>query len=136
LFEGKAFLALKGSAPQLLILFLGKRSFDRLGKKQNKKYVCSNSDSIFFTYVEARPKYGFSKPRFTRAIDDLLAKGFIEVKHPGGAYKRDKTRYALSVNWTFWNSGTVFNRRKVDIVERGYRKPNGNTGAPLDDVAE
>jgi hypothetical protein len=135
MFESRAFLALRGSAPQLLILFLGRRSFDRVGKKQNKKYECTNSDSISFTYIEAQKKYGFSKHTFRRAIDDLLAKGFIEVKHSGGAYKRDKSLYALSVKWTFWNPGTVFECRKRDPVQRGFRRPIRNADEGLQNVA-
>jgi len=70
MFESRAFLALQGSAPQLLILFLGKRIFDRVGKKDSKKMVCINCDSITFTYIEAQKKYGFTKQRFLRAIDE------------------------------------------------------------------
>jgi hypothetical protein len=136
MYESRAFLALQGSAAQLLILFLGKRTFDRVGKKHNKKYECVNSDSIPFTYVEAQKKYGFTKPRFMRAIDDLLAKGFIEIKHAGGAYKRDKTLYALSVKWTFWNPGTVFERRPVDSVQRGFRRPKHNAGGDVPSAAK
>jgi hypothetical protein len=134
--ESIAFLALQGSAPQLLILFLRKRSFDRVGKKHNKKYECVNWDSISFTYVEAEKKYGFTKPRFMRGIDDLLAKGFIEIKHAGGAYKRDKTVYALSSKWTFWHPGTVFERRKADSVQRGFRRPKRNAEGHVANVTK
>jgi hypothetical protein len=135
MFESRAFLALQGSALQVLVLFLGKRIFERVGKKPSKKRVCVNCDSITFTYIEAHKKYGFTKQRFLRAIDDLLAKGFIEVKHQGGGYKQDKSIYALSVKWTFWNSGTVFEQRKRDPVQRGFLKPKRNTGDGLQGVA-
>jgi hypothetical protein len=123
MFQSKAFLSLQGSAAQLLILFLGKRNFDQIGKKRSKKYVCVNSESITFTYIEAEKKFGFTKPRFLRAIDELLEKGFIEIKYQGGGYKRDKTVYALSTRWTFWTPGTVCQRRQKDPVSRGFRRP-------------
>jgi hypothetical protein len=123
MFESRPFLALKGGAPQLLVLFLGRRIFERVGKKESKKRQCVNCDAIVFTYIEAFKKYGFTKQRFLRAIDELLAKGFIEINHQGGGYKQDKSIYALSVRWTFWNPGTVFERREKDPVKRGFRKP-------------
>jgi|WetSurMetagenome_2_1015567.scaffolds.fasta_scaffold779666_2 hypothetical protein len=135
MFESRAFLALQGSALQVLVLFLGKRIFERVGKKESKKKVCVNCDSITFTYIEAHKKYGFTKQRFLRAIDDLLAKGFIEVKHQGGGYKQDKSIYALSVKWTFWNPGTVFEQRKRDPVQRGFLRPKRNIADGLQDVA-
>jgi hypothetical protein len=128
LFESRAFLSLQGSAPQLLILFLAKRSFDRVGKKGSKEYQCVNSESITFTYVEAEKKHGFTKPRFLRAIDELLAKGFIEVKHQGGGYQQDKTIFALSTRWQFWSPGTIFEKRKMDPAQRGFRKPKQREG--------
>ena len=136
MFESRPFLALQGSATQLLVLFLGKRIFERAGKKESKKRNCVNCDSITFTYMEADKKYGFTKQRFLRAIDDLLAKGFIEIKHQGGGYKQDKSIYALSVKWTFWNPGTVFERRAKDPVQRGFRKPKPRIEEQAANVAE
>jgi hypothetical protein len=126
MFESRAFLSLQGSAPQLLVLFLGKRNFDRIEERGNVKYMCMNPDSICFTYAEAKEKYGFTKTRFLRGIDELLAKGFTEVKHQGGGYKRDKSIFALSPRWEFWVPGTVFEKRKKDPVSRGFRHPNRN----------
>ncbi len=123
LFESEAFISLTGVAPQLLILILSKRRIENHGRKGKEKKVCVNCDSIYFTYIEAKKKYRISKPRFTRAIDDLLEKGFINIKHQGGNYKQDKTIYALSDTWLIWKPGMVFEQRKIDPVKRGYRKP-------------
>ena len=43
LFESPAFLALRGFAPQLLILILGKRWFDKVGEK-GKETVCKGTE--------------------------------------------------------------------------------------------
>jgi hypothetical protein len=122
MFGAKAFIALKGVAPQLLILILGKRSFESVDGKK----TCMNSDNLFFTYIEAKKKYEITQPRFTRAIDDLLAKGFITIKHRGGAYKQDKTRYGLSENWRWWHLGAVHEERCTDNCQRGFRKPTNS----------
>jgi hypothetical protein len=124
MFESRAFLSLKGFAPQLLILFLGKRQFQKYGRKGKEKKICINCDSLTFTYVEARKKYDVTKSRFSRAIDELLAKGFITIVHRGGGFKQDKSIYALTDNWGLWHPGVVFKTRKKETVQRGFCKPN------------
>jgi len=121
--ESKAFIALQGFAPQLLILFLAKRDIRNLGKTGKQKRVCVNCDSLHFTYIEAKKKYGVSKPRFTRAIEDLLRKGFITIIHQGGGYKQDKTVYGLSDSWCIWIPGTAMEVRPKSKIKRGYCEP-------------
>jgi hypothetical protein len=131
LFNSKAFWALKGAAPQLLIRFLGKRNrskeVDRKGQKNNQ---WTNLDSLTMTYAElmslwtepySKKKIGLTQPRITRAIDELLAKGFLEIKNPGGAYQQDKAVYALIDKWRIWHPGTIFSKRKFD-AHRGYQR--------------
>jgi hypothetical protein len=72
------------------------------------------------TYIELREKYGVTEPRATRAFDDLLAKGFIEYQHHGGAYKRDKSVFSLSEKWCHWTPDTVISKREHD-VKRGFQ---------------
>jgi hypothetical protein len=124
LFESKAFLSLSGIAPQVLIIFLGKRWFEKVGRKGKEKWICNNCDDLIFTYIEAEKKYGITKSRFSRAIKDLLEKGFISMKHKGGGYQKDKSVYAISDNWRLWEPGIVFEKRVKESVQRGFCKPN------------
>jgi hypothetical protein len=78
LWESKAYCSLKGFAPQLLLFFFGKRQFQTHGRTGKQTRICVNCDKINLTYVEMK-KYGISQPRLTRAIDQLLEKGFISV---------------------------------------------------------
>ena len=121
--ESQAYNALKGWASQLLTHFLRKRWFDNMKVGKKEKKVCTNCDSIPFTQIEANRKYGITQPRFNRAIDQLLAKGFISIKHQGGACQGDKSIYALVDIWQLWRPGAVFEVREQDPVERGFRKP-------------
>ena len=123
LFQSKAFLELRGFAPQLLILILGKRSIETISNGNRKERICVNENSLTFTYLEAQKKYSISKPRLTRAFDELLAKGFLKIQHQGGAYKQDKTIYGLAYEWALWSKGIVFSKREKDCIARGYRKP-------------
>ncbi len=124
LFESKAFLALGGVAPQVLVLFLGKRWFEKVGRIGKQKWVCTNCSELVFTYIEARKEYGITKSRFSRAIDALLANGFITVEHKGGGYQQDKSVYALSNQWRLWRPGNVIEERKKESVQRGFCRPN------------
>jgi hypothetical protein len=126
-FESKAFLSLRGFAPQLLILMLSKRQFTKYKMKSGKeKRICTNCDSLNFTYTEAQ-KYGKNKykitiPRLKRAFNDLLEKGFIRIIHQGGAYKQDKSIYGLSDEWVFWQPGANFNNKRNSDIKRGFQK--------------
>jgi len=123
MFESKAYLSLRGFAPQLLVLFLSKRQFKNHGRKGKEKKICVNCDSLRFTFIEAKKKFGITISRFIRAIDELLAKGFITIIHQGGGYKQDQSIYALSDKWMLWQPNIVFETRKKESVQRGFCKP-------------
>lgn len=118
LFESSAFLALRGVAPQMLIYFLGARIF----KKQNKRSktrICQNEDNLTVSYIELK-KLGITQPRATRGFDELLAKGFITIKHHGGGFQKDQNVYALSNQWLLWRKGKVIEKRPK-CLKRGFQ---------------
>ena len=95
----------------------------RIKHGKREKWICTNGDDLIFTYVEAEKEYGITKSRFSRAIGELLAKGFVSIAHRGGGYKQDKSIYALSDNWMNWRHGIVFETREKVKVQRGFCKP-------------
>jgi DNA-binding transcriptional ArsR family regulator len=121
--ESEAYLSLNGFAPQLLTLILLKRQFENHGRKGKQKRICVNCGKLNITYSEFYNKYGVTQPRMTRAIDQLLEKGFLSIVYPGGTYRQDKAVYALSDNWIIWKPGMVFETRKKEVIERGFCKP-------------
>ncbi|MBW2132007.1 MAG: hypothetical protein JRG88_05650 [Deltaproteobacteria bacterium] len=132
LFRSKAFFALSGAAAQILINFLGKRIIKNIsGKKKQNEKVCTNCDELTFTYIEAQKNFGITKARFTRAIDELLAKGFVTINHHGGTYRHDKTVYGLVDRWRLWTPGKVFEKRPKESVQRGYCNPKRRTKTKL-----
>lgn len=120
IYRSKAFLSLRGCAAQVLVIFLSKRKLVKTGRTGKEKWVCENCNDLTFSYIEAWKRYRISKPRFTRAVDDLLAKGFFHIVHQGGSYQKDKTVYALVEDWRSWEPGTVF-RKRVQDAHRGYQ---------------
>jgi hypothetical protein len=127
LYQSEAFNSLGGVVIRVLIAFLDKRmrekpsqARDKKGTKRKPKFI--NLDNITLTYGELEKKYRIKSQSATRAFDKLLAKGFIEIRHQGGAYKHDKTVYALVDNWMLWRKGSPpFSVRQKDPVHRGYQ---------------
>ena len=100
LYQSKAFMSLKAFSVKLLILFFDKRmresrtqAKDKKGIKRVPKFI--NLDNIAMPYAEIEKKYGIKRQTITRAIDDLLAKGFIEIRHHGGCCQHDKTIWSI-----------------------------------------
>ena len=113
LFRSKSFLSLRGFAPQLLVLILGKRDMQYISDRKGKKghHQCVNCDRLTITYLELK-QLGVTQPRATRARDELLAKGFVEIVNPGGAYQKDKTTFQVIDLWRLWVPGKVLKRAK------------------------
>lgn len=124
MYTSKAFLSLCATSVKMLILFLGKRRLafpkDRKGNKGSM--VCENCNELTMTYKELENSpFCFTRPRITRAFDELLAKGFLRIVDPGGAYRKHKAVYALSDLWEQWTPGKKpFNRRLRD-AKRGFQ---------------
>ncbi|MDY0045208.1 MAG: hypothetical protein RBS82_11180 [Syntrophales bacterium] len=117
----KAYWALNSTAKGLLLVFLLKRDMD-------KQHNVLNRRSITVTYLELENLFGkringksdgIPRSNIARAINDLLAKGFIEIIHRGGGYQKDKTVYGLTVDWQWWVPGQVV--RKKDPGKRASR---------------
>lgn len=97
----KAYRELTGTGAKVLLVFLLKKPMEKINKKWVPK---EEGGEIRFTYREAERKHGISRPRFTRALDDLIDKGFIDLNYQGGGMQGDQSLYRLSEMWR--NYGT------------------------------
>ena len=121
-------LGQKGTSPktstvsaQVLMLFLGKRQFATAKDKKGQKVKQRTDENRFhLTYAELS-SLGIAAGQATRAIDELLAKGFIEILHPGGAFEKDKAIYGLSDDFRSWRPGTPPIRTRQRDIRRGYQ---------------
>jgi len=77
-------------------------------------------DKITMPYTKLQAVYGIPRQSIPRALDELLAKGFVEIKHAGGAGEHDMTVYALIEDYLRWTKGKVFRQRQRD-VHRGWQ---------------
>ena len=112
----KAFTSLSGGSKQVLLMFLLKRDM-------TKQHVCSNCDSLTMTYLELENMHGegdgMARGTITYSIEQLLARGFIQVVRQGGGYQQDKSVYGLTEDWRFWVPGSVI-RTKNKGRSAGY----------------
>lgn len=106
LIKSKAFRSLNSIAIIVYLDFrmkcMGKHSSLRPGRK--KEFLILNNGKIEYCYSEAEKK-GITRPRFKRALKELVEKGFIDISHSGmGGAKGDKSRYTISARWKNWGT--------------------------------
>jgi hypothetical protein len=125
IYRSKAFQALSKNARMVLLAMLDARQVNPTYKKAAKqghradRYV--DLDKIKMPYTTLHKDFGMPVQSIPRAIDDLLAKGFIEIKHAGGAGEHDMSVYALIEDYLQWTDDKVFRQRKRDGIRRGYQ---------------
>jgi hypothetical protein len=119
----RAFLNLTGVASQVYLLFLRRRRLEKLGRKGKEKWVISNNGEIVFPYAEAENKFGITRPRFQRAIDQLVEHGFIDIVHSGGGMVKDISKYAISERWIKYGTNNFIHKhREKDTRGLGFKK--------------
>ena len=113
LLRSPVFRSLRVSSMLVYLDFLGKRKMQKANRKAGKSgWVIINNGEIEYTYSEAEAK-GITRPRFMRALDELIAKGFIDVAHSGtGGVKGDKSLYAFSERWRKYGTDEFVERSR------------------------
>lgn len=97
----------------------------KLGRQGKKSWAIKNNGEIVFPYSVAQKKYGISRTQFSRALDQLIKYGLIDINHHGGGMLKDCTTYFISDSWK--NYGTdkfVEKSRKKDIRKLGFTAEN------------
>lgn len=112
LYQSDAFLSLNKNAMKILIALLDNRKREtqsqaktKKGNKRKPKFI--NLDRLVIPYGTLEKVYQINRSSIPRAIDELLAKGFIKISYHGGACKHDLNKYSLSDNYLFWTSHTA-----------------------------
>ena len=99
----KAFLDLKTAAScQVYLIFLSKCRVEKVQTRpmsREKEWQVTNNGEIQFTYIEAESYYGISAGKFTRAIDENIRVGLIDIAKTGLGLHKDVTLYAISDRW-------------------------------------
>ena len=107
--------------------FLSKSIFKK--DRKNKVWQISNNGELIYTYQEAEEN-GFSSTQFRNAIDELQAKGLIDIYHQGHGGRKPKdgegdfTTYWLDDRWMEYGTDDFRPprkpRRKEEKQNRGW----------------
>jgi hypothetical protein len=143
--KSSVFQSLSGTSKTVLMLFLYRRQYSKLGRKGKGPWVLTNNGEIIFTYQEALTKWGITKSRFARALDELIEKGFININHLGGGMVKDTSTYFISERWKDYGTAQFIKKsrpkdtRGLGITKENWeertgkkRKPSSNQGNSID----
>jgi hypothetical protein len=129
LVKSKAFADLRTPAAyRVLLLFFTKRQMEKRRRPGTREtyYNIFNNGELEFRYSEAE-RHGISAKQFTRAIDDLVRVGFIDITHSGYGLHRDRTLYALSERWRkFGTDGFQARLRQKRTQQLGFQRANSH----------
>ena len=87
---------------RVFFIFLSKCRWEKVQTRPGRsetEWAITNNGEIQFTYAEAEEKYGISGGSFTRAIDDLIRVGLIDITRSGLGLKKEVSLYAISNRW-------------------------------------
>jgi len=127
LVKSRAWLSLRGMAPQVYLIFRTKCQVTKPpGKRGKRDWIISNNGEIVFTYDEAQRKHGISRGQFKRAIDGLVAKGFIDIEATGMGVHKVTTYYAMSERWRDYGTARFRSKKRPipTIPNPGFKKGN------------
>ena len=124
----EAFRSLKTAAAcQVFMIFLYKCQMKPIegSAKRKKEYYIANNGEIQFSYKDALEKWGISNGRFTKAIDELVRVGLIDITKSGFGLKKDVSLYAISDRWEkFGTDEFVAKERQKRKQNLGFTKGN------------
>ncbi|MCX5671208.1 MAG: hypothetical protein NTU94_07825 [Planctomycetota bacterium] len=66
---------------------------------RGERFRTINNGKLIFTYREAWKGFGLTRRIFLHALDQLIARGFIDVAKTGGGMLGDCSLYGLSERW-------------------------------------
>jgi len=89
-------------------------------QKEKPKFIVENKDKIELLYTTfTKPPFCMCRQTITRAIDSLLAHGFVKVVEQGGMCKGHKTIFGYADEWVEWKAGEVLFIR-MPFFARGF----------------
>jgi len=102
--RSKAFVELTGAAKQILLELRMRLKLDnykpgKYSRRKNQQFFAGNNGKLVFRYSDIHKMFGYSTATISKAIDRLVANGFIEIAELGCGVKRQSHKIALIKNW-------------------------------------
>ncbi|MHC4463582.1 MAG: hypothetical protein ACYS30_19450 [Planctomycetota bacterium] len=129
--RSKAFVELTGAAKQILLELRMRLTLEcykpsrPYGKRGDvKSFYAKNNGKLRFTYKQAQKMFEYSSSTISKAIDQLVEKGWIEIVELGCGVQRRSHKFALIKNWEQYDTPEFKpGKGKADMpVNKGFRK--------------
>lgn len=126
LIRSKPFIKLTGAAKQMLLELYMRLKINPIGKGKDQRFFAENNGELKLSYPAIYGKFGYSTATISKAIDQLVNYGFIEIAELGCGVKRLPHKIALITNWQSYGTESFFRGKgKADEpVNGGFRKRN------------
>ena len=121
------FLCHELTASKVLFWFLARSQYVSDKVKGAMQWTNYNNGEIVFSYAEAidEDKFKFTRPKFRRALDNLIKFSFIDINHHGGGMFKDMTTYYISDRWRDYGTPAFKEKsRRKDTRGLGFTKKN------------
>ena len=116
------------AACQVFMVFRYKCQMEKVQAKpmsREKEWRIANNGEIQFTYDEALGKWGITQKKFTKAIDELVRVGLIDITKSVLGLQKDKSLYAISARWEkFGTDEFVAKKRQKRKQQLGFTNKN------------
>lgn len=101
--RSKAFVKLTGAAKQILLELRMRLKLEnyrpKRNSRKNERFYAGNNGKLVLSYKSIHGQFGYSTATISKAIDQLVATGFIEIAELGIGVKRQSHKIALIKNW-------------------------------------
>lgn len=117
----QAFQSLKLSERKVLDFAMLERRMEKttVRKQKKKRYTTSNEILIPYRQLNADP-FNMNNSTITRAIDKLLAIGFLTITEQGGSKQGHATKYKFIEKWRTWIPGDSAIEKRKTYPNRGF----------------
>ena len=101
--RSRAFVKLTGSAKQILIELHTRLKLEsykpRKRHRNSERFYAMNNGELVLSYKSIHKQFGYSTATISKAIDQLVEHGFLEIAELGCGIKRQSHKIALIRNW-------------------------------------
>ncbi|MBN2594804.1 MAG: hypothetical protein JXA81_14955 [Sedimentisphaerales bacterium] len=124
-----AFVCLTGAAKQIILELYMRLKLDqynpRKPNRESKRFYAKNNGELVLSYKSIHKQFGYSTATISKAIDQLVVHGFIEIAELGCGVKRQSHKIALIRNWQDYGTENFQpgnGKSKAGPVNRGFPK--------------
>ena len=127
--RSKAFVKLTGAAKQIILELYMRLKVNKYNprkpNRESERFYAQNNGELALSYKSIHKQFGYSTATISKAIDQLVAHGFIEIAELGCGVKRQSHKIALIKNWQDYGTESFRpgqGKPKAGPVNKGFKK--------------